>query len=160
MLDMDEHWELWDPPADVFDRAKMPGLPRHGIGRGFKVSKEQIVALLTALRMFAARGIRWRRRSGAQRLQRIAQSLDGCAASSRLDRVDGESLPLLDISVDESALGRTAVEVCRRLRAGSPPCFLGHGELYEGRLIVNPLHLDDATTSELARRLREELTKS
>jgi L-seryl-tRNA(Ser) seleniumtransferase len=55
-------------------------------------------------------------------------------------------------------LGRSALEVCRRLRAGSPPCYVGHAGLREGKLIINPLHLDDANTSELARRLRDELT--
>ncbi|MFO0946790.1 MAG: aminotransferase class V-fold PLP-dependent enzyme [Planctomycetota bacterium] len=52
MLDMDDHPVLWDPPGDWMDRTKIPGIPRHGIGRGFKVSKEEIVALLTALRLF------------------------------------------------------------------------------------------------------------
>src|SRR5438270_11721230 len=51
LLDMDDHPELWDPPPDLIDKHRLAGLPRHGIGRGFKVSKEQIVALLTALRL-------------------------------------------------------------------------------------------------------------
>ncbi|MGH9678152.1 MAG: aminotransferase class V-fold PLP-dependent enzyme, partial [Candidatus Acidiferrum sp.] len=49
MLDMDDHPALWEPPAELIDREKLAGMPRHGIGRGLKVSKEQIVALLTAL---------------------------------------------------------------------------------------------------------------
>src|SRR5207247_3523684 len=47
MLDLDDHFELWDPPANLIDKTKLPGMPRHGLGRGFKVSKEQIAALLT-----------------------------------------------------------------------------------------------------------------
>ena len=54
-------------------------------------------------------------------------------------------------------LGRTAVEVCRRLRDGSPPCYVGHWALDEGKLLLNPLHLNDERAAELARRLREEL---
>src|SRR4029450_1504021 len=53
MLDMDDHFELWDPPPELIDRGRFRGLPRHGIGRALKVSKEQVVALLTALRLFA-----------------------------------------------------------------------------------------------------------
>src|SRR5205807_2031182 len=49
MLDMDDHIELWEPPANLIDKKRLAGLPRHGIGRALKVSKEQIVALLTAL---------------------------------------------------------------------------------------------------------------
>jgi L-seryl-tRNA(Ser) seleniumtransferase len=63
----------------------------------------------------------------------------------------------LEIAVDEQRLGRTAFEVCRRLRAGSPPCYVGHAALGEGKLIIDPLHLDERSAAELARRLREEL---
>ena len=35
---------------------------------------------------------------------------------------------------------------------------VGHGQLHEGKLIINPLHLTDERTTTLARRLREELT--
>ena len=52
MLDMDDHLELWDPPSNLIDKTKFAGIPRHGIGRGFKVSKEEIIALLVALRLF------------------------------------------------------------------------------------------------------------
>jgi L-seryl-tRNA(Ser) seleniumtransferase len=51
----------------------------------------------------------------------------------------------------------SALEVCRRLRHGRPPIYVGHGLLHEGKLSVNPLHLNDETTAVLARRLREEL---
>ena len=49
---MDDHLELWDPPPDLIDKTKFAGIPRHGIGRGFKVPKEEIIALLVALRLF------------------------------------------------------------------------------------------------------------
>jgi D-glucosaminate-6-phosphate ammonia-lyase len=52
MLDLDDHPELWEPPVELIDRSRIVGMPRHGIGRAMKVSKEQIVALLTALRLF------------------------------------------------------------------------------------------------------------
>ena len=54
MLDMDDHPELWEPPADFIDRKQLAGIPRHGIGRILKVSKEEIVALLTALDLFVS----------------------------------------------------------------------------------------------------------
>jgi L-seryl-tRNA(Ser) seleniumtransferase len=160
MLDMDDHWELWDPPAELIDKSKLPGLPRHGIGRGFKVSKEQIAALLVALRAFARGDYDALLPDYERRLKSIAAALAECPVECALQASDGERLPLLFIDVDEQKLGRTAVEVCRRLRAGSPPCYVGHAELASGRLTINPLHLDDARVSELARRLREELTAS
>lgn len=160
MLDMDDHWELWDPPADFIDKSKLPGMPRHGIGRGFKVSKEQIVALLTALRLFASGGYDEQLPGHRRRLQQVAEVLAGCAATSRLlEPSDQQAMPLLEIAVDEAKLGRTALDVCRRLRAGSPPCYVGHARLGDGKLIVNPLHLDDRRAAVLADRLREELTR-
>jgi D-glucosaminate-6-phosphate ammonia-lyase len=158
MLDMDDHLELWQPPAELVDRAKLAGMPRHGIGRGFKVSKEQIVALLVALRMFVRGDYDRELPDHRRRLEAIAAELAHCAACCRLADAGGESLPLLEVSVNEQRLGRTALEVCRLLRAGSPPCYVGHGALRAGKLIINPLHLDDPAAATLARRLREELT--
>lgn len=160
MLDMDDHFELWDPPAELIDKSKLPGLPRHGIGRGYKVSKEQIVALLTALRMFAAGDYDAELPGYRLRLERIAAALSGCAATTTMiESDDGQSLPILEIEIDQAALGRSALEVCRRLRAGSPSCYVGHAKLHAGILVINPLHLDDAKAAELAKRLRAELAQ-
>jgi L-seryl-tRNA(Ser) seleniumtransferase len=158
MLDMDDHPELWEPPADLIDLNRLTGLPRHGIGRGFKVSKEQIVALLTALRLFAdGRYEQWLP-GYRHRLERLAAALQGTHATCRvIDPNDGERFPLLEITIHEKALGRTAIEVCRRLRRGTPSIQVRHGQLHEGKLSVHPMHLDDAQTETLARRLREEL---
>ncbi len=157
MLDMDDHWELWQPPDAWFEPGQLRGMPRHGIGRGYKVAKEQIVALLVALKMFASGQYDREVAEQRRRLDRIADQLDSVAASCRIEQGHAESLPLLIVSVDEGRLGRTAFEVCRALRAGSPPCYLGHGRLGDGQLVVNPLHLADESAELLARRLREEL---
>jgi L-seryl-tRNA(Ser) seleniumtransferase len=153
MLDMDDHWELWDPPADFLERDRLPGLPRHGIGRGFKVSKEQIVALLVAVRAFAAGDDAGKLDEFHGCLQAIVRELTGSAANCRLHEGDGECVPLLEIDVGSSR----ATDICRRLRAGDPPCYVGHGALAEGKLIINPLHLDQTSAAQLARRIREEL---
>jgi D-glucosaminate-6-phosphate ammonia-lyase len=157
MLDMDDHDELWQPPSDWIDRSKFVGMPRHGIGRGFKVSKEQIVALLKALELFVAGDYDRELADARRRLDAIADSLASTACACRRIEDEPECLPVLEIALDEPALGRTAFEICRALRAGSPPCYVGHAGLREGKLIVNPLHLDDEQSHQLARRLREEL---
>jgi L-seryl-tRNA(Ser) seleniumtransferase len=160
MLDLDDHPELWDPPPDLIDAAKLAGLPRHGIGRGFKVSKEEIVALLAALRLFAAGEYAEMTADYRSRLERIAAALTDVHATCTLqDREDGECFPLLEITVAERALRRSAMEVCRRLRRGRPPVYVGHGRLHQGKLIVHPMHLDDDAVNHLIRRLREELSR-
>jgi D-glucosaminate-6-phosphate ammonia-lyase len=158
MLDMDDHLELWEPPPELIDRSRVAGMPRHGIGRGFKVSKEQIAALLTALRLFAKGAYDPIVAGYRPRLERVAAALRGLQVRCAVpERGDGESFPVLIIDVDEAALGRSATEVCRRLRAGDPPIYVGHGRLAEGRLVIHPLHLDDAKADIVARRLTEEL---
>jgi L-seryl-tRNA(Ser) seleniumtransferase len=159
MLDTDDHYELWEPPATFIDRQGLRGIPRQGIGRAMKVSKEQIVALVTALRLFASGAYDHELPGMRHRLEQIGASLEGLPVRTRLHLpFDGESVPLLEIAVDEPALGRTALDVCRRLRRGAPPIQVGHGLLHEGKLIVHPLCLKAEQTADLARRLREELS--
>jgi L-seryl-tRNA(Ser) seleniumtransferase len=159
LLDMDDHPELWDPPASLIDKSRLSGLPRHGIGRGFKVAKEQIVALLIALRSFVDGAYDRLTADYRPRLERIAEGL--CAlpvtCSVMLSR-DPESFPILEITVDEGSSGRSVLEVCRELRRGSPPVYVGHGRLHQGKLIVHPMHLHDDNVPILVRRLREELS--
>jgi L-seryl-tRNA(Ser) seleniumtransferase len=160
MLDMDDHPELWEPPPELIDRDRFSGMPRHGVGRGFKVSKEQIVALLTALRLFASGAYDPIVAGYRPRLERLATALRASTAHCSIaERRDGESFPILTVTVDEKTLGRSATEVCRRLRAGTPPIYVGHGRLAEGQLVIHPLHLNDAQSEILGRRLNEELTK-
>jgi L-seryl-tRNA(Ser) seleniumtransferase len=161
MLDMDDHYELWEPPKTLIDKRLLDGMPRHGIGRAFKVSKEQIVALLTAFRLFNSGAYDQELPLMRRWLEQIAASFYGLPVSCRLlSPADGQSLPLLEITLDEAALGRSALEVCRNLRRGQPSIQVGHGLLHEGKLTINPLHLNEERTALLARRLREELTPS
>jgi L-seryl-tRNA(Ser) seleniumtransferase len=160
MLDLDDHPELWEPPPELIDRGKLAGMPRHGIGRGFKVAKEQIVALLAALRLFAAGAYEAEVAAYRPRLERIAAALAGQRVACRVESAaDGEGFPLLHVTVPGADAGRTALDLCRRLRRGTPPVYVGHRLLHQGTLLVHPMHLDDCSAVVLARRLREELTR-
>jgi D-glucosaminate-6-phosphate ammonia-lyase len=160
MLDMDDHPDLWEPPPELIDRGKLAGMPRHGIGRGFKVAKEQIVALLTALRLFAAGGYDEVVAAYRPRLERIAAALEVPRVTCRVvAAADGEGFPLLHVTMQGADAGPAALEVCRRLRSGTPPVYVGHRLLHQGTLLVHPMHLDDRAAEALVRRLREELTR-
>lgn len=160
MLDLDDHFELWDPPDNLIDKRRLKGLPRHGIGRAMKVSKEGIVALLTALRKFVAGHHDGDRTAMRERLERIAKNLIDLPVRCRLMvPEDRQSTPQLEIEIDEAKLSRSAFEVCQRLRRGSPPVYVGHWKLDEGVLVVHPLHLDDNRTEMLSGRLRSELSE-
>ena len=158
MLDMDDYFELWNPPPELIDKTKFRGLPRHGIGRTLKVSKEQIMAVLTALRLFASGAYDAEIAGHHQSLQQLAAALIGLPANCRLiESADQQSLPWLEITLDEATLGRSAFEVCRSLRNGTPGVYVGHWGLEQRQLIVNPLHLNSADYAVLTRRLSEEL---
>jgi D-glucosaminate-6-phosphate ammonia-lyase len=158
MLDMDDHPQLWDPPSDLIDRARFDGMPRHGIGRGFKVSKEQIVALLTAIELFASGAYDAEPARLRGYLEIVVRAVvDLPVRCTIVERDDGQSVPLLEIALDERALGRDAFAVCRNLRRGTPSVHAGHGKLSQGVLVINPLWLNEARTEALARRLAEVL---
>ncbi len=158
MLDMDDHVDLWNPPVEFIDKAHLGGIPRHGIGRNLKVSKEEIVALLTALELFTSGSYDADLSAFRSYLEAITGQLSDAHASCKIvDKEDGQSSPILFVQLNESALGRSAFDVCRRLRLGTPPIYLGHGRLPEGILVVNPLCLNAERAATLGQRLREEL---
>jgi D-glucosaminate-6-phosphate ammonia-lyase len=159
MLDMDDHLELWDPPEHLIDRSQFSGIPRHGIGRGLKVSKEEIVALLTALDLFASGAYDRQLAEYRCLLDSVANSLSHANAVCRMiDPSTADQWPVLEITVDSSASGRSAMEVCRALRAGSPPVYVGHAGVHEGRLFINPVCLNEEASRGLIQRLAEELS--
>jgi len=160
MLDMDDHFELWEPPPELFSASQLAAAPRHGIGRALKVSKEEIVALMTALELFASGAYDQEVAAQQARLQSIADTLRGAGVNVTLiDSPDGEAPPSLEVAVDE-ARGTTAMDVCRRLRNGNPPIYVGHGKLRRSILVVHPLCLSDEDAAHVGDRLLAELTSS
>lgn len=159
MLDMDDHYELWQPPADLIDTSLFQGIPRHGIGRALKVSKEEIMALLTALDLFASGAYDAQNQEFQSWLEMIGEELELAqvhATCYLATPINGERWPLLDIHIDEDAVG-TAFDVCQRLRQGSPSIYVNHARLQEGILTINPLCLTAEHAQALAARLCEEL---
>jgi D-glucosaminate-6-phosphate ammonia-lyase len=158
MLDNDDHPELWDPPADFIDRTRLAGLPRHGIGRSLKVSKEEIVALLTALELFESGTYDSDLPRYRSWLDEISASLvDTGAVCRTIESKHGQSPPRLE--VDLSPLSNDPREAafasCRALRQGDPPVYVGHGQLDDGVLVVNPFCLRADQIEPLAQRVRK-----
>ena len=145
MMDMDVHPHTWSPP-DLIDRSALTGIPHHGIGRGFKVGKEEIAGLLTALQRFVERDEAAVNTGFTQRLQRIAAVLTtGSLIKTRLLAADGAEsggFPLLELTVSGSAHA-----LCRRLLDSDPPVHLGERHADGGILTIHPQTLrpqDDA----------------
>ena len=148
-LDMDVSPATWSAP-DLIDRAAMKGIPHHGLGRGFKAGKEEIVGLLVALERFAAGDDEAANAALEGRLQRIAGKLD--VAKRILPASETGKVPQLHLS-----LGSKAFEVSARLQAGDPPVHLSERFAAQGILVVDPQALRPEDDAALADALRKGL---
>ncbi|MFN9370543.1 MAG: aminotransferase class V-fold PLP-dependent enzyme [Planctomycetaceae bacterium] len=160
MLDMDDHPELWSPPAILPEPRRLFGQPRHGLGRGFKVSKEEIAALLTAVELFFSGHYDRERSQQLTWLRQIADQIPGPSRWELVDPPDGQRFPVLEVVVAEQALRKSAFDICRSLREGNPRIYVGHGQLAQGRLVIHPLCLTEVKSAQVAQRLRTELIPS
>lgn len=160
-LDMDVAPDTWDPPESLIPRAALRGIPHHGLGRGFKVGKEEIVGLLVALERFATRDLAAELAEQEARLAALAEGLAGVRhvlTRLRPARETGRG-PLLELAIDETALGRTAPAVSRTLQQGDPPVHLGEREAARGVLLVDPAGLRPGDEHIVAARLRAVLAE-
>ncbi|HSA82757.1 MAG TPA: aminotransferase class V-fold PLP-dependent enzyme [Geminicoccaceae bacterium] len=150
-LDLDVFYEQWAPPAHFIDKARLRGLPQHGIGRPCKVGKEEIVGLLTALQLFVADdpGQRYARWLGL--MQELAAGLDGQVdAAVRL--LDDRDVPL--VALDLPATGPGAFDVLRRLERGTPAIYADPAAASGGRILFGPISLKPGEPALIAERMR------
>ena len=90
-------------------------------------------------------------------LRSIADDLAGLPFVCEIEEDEGkERHPLMTIEVDEKKLKKSALEICRDLRNGTPSIYLGHGMLQQSKLTVNPLHLDEDGATAIAQSLRSQ----
>jgi L-seryl-tRNA(Ser) seleniumtransferase len=132
------------------------GFPRHGIGRGFKVAREEIVALLVALRCFVAGDYR----ADIARYHVYLRTItDGLAhtpgvRATIVGGADEDRFPVLEVALDEHSLGSTAFEITRRLKSGTPSVYVNEGRLHEGVLVLSAIGLEERLIEPLTERLR------
>jgi L-seryl-tRNA(Ser) seleniumtransferase len=154
-LDMDVAPDTWRPPEAFIPRPALAGIPHHGLGRGFKVGKEEIVGLIVALQRYVASDVDAEVAARERQLAGLAARLAGVphqTARLRPARETGR-LPVLEIALDEAALGRRAAAVSLELQRGAPPVHLSERRAAEGILIVEPAGLRDGDELVVAARL-------
>jgi L-seryl-tRNA(Ser) seleniumtransferase len=157
-LDMHAAEAAWEPPAGLVDIENLDGVPRQGIGRGFKVGKEELVGFVAALEAFLAEdheavAAKWRDRS-----ERIADALDAVRGleASIVAAEKTAVAPEVVIRVDPSA-GVSAADLVRSLRREDPRVYVGADRLDESIFTVNPMCLDDAEAEYVVERIRANL---
>jgi D-glucosaminate-6-phosphate ammonia-lyase len=139
-LDFDLDLELTTLPSDLIPVDRIPGLPHHGMGRGFKVGKEEIIGLLVALKRFAggehesedAEALRSRSARIAQDLSRIRDVAV---------EVAGEPWsPEIHVRLRESV---SVASVYRTLAQASPPVIVSEELLSQNALVIAVASLTD-----------------
>jgi D-glucosaminate-6-phosphate ammonia-lyase len=149
-LDMDVAPETWVPPRLV-DRANLRGVPHHGIGRGFKAGKEEIVGLLAALDRFVKADDAADNAALEARLKNIAAALAGLDVKLVPAQQTGR-VPVLEIVIAD------ALAVSARLQRGDPPVHLSERHATRGVLTLDPQVLLPEHDAPLAAALRAVLT--
>jgi D-glucosaminate-6-phosphate ammonia-lyase len=147
-LDLDFISEDWEPPTTLIDKRQLRGVPRHGIGRGCKVGKEQIAGLLTALMRFAGDDDAARNRRFAAITDSLLRALGnppGAQVRTVTDASHG-GMPLVEIVIAPRAGKPNAMQIAALLRAATPPIHVDATSADAGVLMLVPtcLALDDA----------------
>jgi D-glucosaminate-6-phosphate ammonia-lyase len=152
-LDLDVLYDQWAPPAHFIDKSRLKGLPHHGIGRPCKVGKEEIVGLLTALRLFADEDPQRRRDRWLRLMRELAAALEGMARSE-VRLIDQDEVPLVALDLDPEAGDLGALDVMKRLEAGTPAVYADPRAAGEGRILFGPLSLKSGEPTLIAERVR------
>ena len=154
MLDMDVRPEAFAFPPAFFARLDVCAVPRHGLGRGFKASKEAIVGLLVALDEFLAADGDANVAQISSRITRIAAgltSIGGVIATTVPGRPG--ALPRLEIAVDPAICPiRPAIA-----RLASNGVHVAEGRIADGILIVDLIAVTEDDDAHLLDALRAAL---
>lgn len=81
MLDIDDHFDLWKPPRTCSTNRSSGAFLGMALAKALKVSKEQIVALLTALRLFTSGAYDAEVEDKQRSLEAIVAGLKGTAST-------------------------------------------------------------------------------
>lgn len=141
-LDLDIYWEQWSPPPGLIDKSRLKGVPQHGIGRPCKVGKEDIVGLLTALRLFIAEGdaARHQRWLGyARRLDDAMKSRSNAAIAITGDQSTDE-VPQVQLTLRRTS-AMSALDLIIRLQNGTPSIHADPTHVDHGVVLFNPMCL-------------------
>jgi L-seryl-tRNA(Ser) seleniumtransferase len=151
-LDMDIRAEAWTPPPLLAPIIK-GAAPPHGIGRGFKAGKEEIIGLLVALEIFAGADEAAETAAQEGRLRAIAAGMAGLN-SVRVEIGHSGRAPVLAIALEPPARAAAAVAA---LLANDPPVHVGERRVGEGVLLIDPQSLRPDDDALLAAALRSAL---
>jgi L-seryl-tRNA(Ser) seleniumtransferase len=143
---------------DLIRAVALNGAPNGAIGRPCKVSKEDIVGLVTALELFLAEDwtIEW-----ARHLEQAQEIIDAVAGMPGITTVldnDQETwtTPTILLEVDTKTTGLTPEGLVKALDDGEPRILT---RAFQGKLLIDSHNLRGDEATIVARRLREECAR-
>jgi seryl-tRNA(Sec) selenium transferase len=125
---------------NLIEAATMQANPRSGIGRGFKVSKEQIVGLVVAVQRYANLDEKARLKEEMDRAEYIVNSFkDYPHVNAQIIYPDNTGLPVprVWLTLNEKTLGITVDEVSTALREGEPSIYTREHYSRTGMLLID-----------------------
>jgi L-seryl-tRNA(Ser) seleniumtransferase len=143
--------------AELIEAARAQAFPNGGIGRPLKVSKEQVVGLVFALRRFV--GLDQDKR--LERWGRLAQAMvDGLGGLAGVEAdiaypTRGARpliIPRARLRIDEGVVGRTVEQIEEELEGGDPAVAV-LPEAAAATIWLNPQHLEDGEEAVVVRRV-------
>jgi L-seryl-tRNA(Ser) seleniumtransferase len=159
--DMDVHPKTWSQRARYLESGRLPGPPHQGFGRAFKAGKEEIVGLVTALRLYVGQDFAAVRRAWSARCAAMAGALrDLPGVEVAVHEAPHRPVPQVHLRLGPAAK-LDAVALVNRLAEGDPPICLAESFLDGGVAAIVPSCLraeDDGVVVDAIRRaLRSEV---
>jgi len=133
--------------SDLIEAATLNASPNDGVGRGMKVGKEEIVALVVALQRAVALDQNAVMNEWNARAQWLAGQLQGISELNAEYKLNTAGYGDVDLSWDESVIPLTEAEVRQQLKDGEPSV------VYDGTSVRTRL-LRDGEERLVAARLR------
>ncbi len=133
---------------DLIEAARLQASPNSHIGRGMKVGKEEIIALVVALERFVALDEQAEIAGWNARARWLADALQGVPGLNAEYAVNTSGYADVDLSWDEEAIGLSVRDFKQRLRDGEPRV------IYDGTTLRTRL-LRDGEAQLVAERVRE-----
>jgi D-glucosaminate-6-phosphate ammonia-lyase len=157
-LDLDISWQQWAPPPRLIDKARLKGVPQHGIARTAKVGKEQIIGLLTALELFVGEGDAARHHRWKVLAEALAAGLAGLPgttlAVTGMDTI--EEVPTVVLTMGKGS-PIAAIDLVIALQNGTPSIAADPTLCDDGVVIFNPLCLQPTEPQLIAAAVRQVL---
>ena len=144
--------------ADLIEAAAANGSPNQYIGRAMKVAKEEILGLITALRIFVDEDEDAETRRYAEMCRMVVDALievPGLKVTLEHDEYN-YLVPTALMTFTRDWSGPSRDDVLDAMTQGDPPIFL-HALGNPDELAVEPTNLDEDDLETVIRRLRQEL---